>query len=157
MKWKETAWVWQWAFRKVPALWYVRPRVIDLTDERVVVEIPFSRRTRNHVGSIYFGVLCVGADCAGGLIAMRRIRDTGNRVSLLFKDFHADFLKRAEGPVHFTCADGVQIGELVQKALETGQRQNMPVRVVATVPRIGEDPVAQFLLTLSLKRRSRSS
>lgn len=153
MSWKETAWVRTWSLLKIPVLWFVRPSVLELTGERVVVKIPFRRRTKNHLGSIYFGVLCIGADTAGGLIAMKRIQETGNKVSLIFKDFSAEFLKRAEGPVHFVCTEGPAIADLVDQAMESGERVSMPVHVTATVPSIDDDPVAQFVLTLSLKRR----
>lgn len=153
MSWKATAWVRLWSFLRVPTLWYVRPSVLELTNEKAVVRIPFRRRTRNHLGSMYFGVLCMGADCAGGLIAMKRIRESGEDVSLIFKDFNAEFLKRAEGPVHFTCSQGEAIGELVGAALASGERQNMLVNIVATVPSNHDEPVARFVLTLSLKKR----
>lgn len=153
MSWKETLWVRTWSLLRIPVLWYVRPSVVELTSERVEVRIPFRRRTKNHLGSIYFGVLCIGADTAGGLIAMKRIQETGNQVSLIFKDFRAEFLKRAEGPVHFICTEGPGIASLVDEAMESGERVHMPVHVTATVPSIDDEPVAQFVLTLSLKRR----
>lgn len=155
MSWKETLWVRTWAFLKIPALWFVRPSVLELSDRRVEVRIPFRRRTKNHLGSIYFGVLCIGADTAGGLIAMRRIQQTGNEVSLIFKDFQAEFLKRAEGPVHFICDEGEAVSALVDEALRTGERVTMPVHVTAVVPSISDEPVARFVLGLSLKRRRR--
>ena len=85
---------------------------------------------------------------------MRQIRAGGGGVSLIFKDFRAEFLKRAEGDVLFTCEDGAGISELVRRARGSGERENMPVRVTATVPtEFGSEPVAKFELTLSLKRR----
>jgi acyl-coenzyme A thioesterase PaaI-like protein len=141
---------------KVPMLGYMAPTVTEVSDARCVIRVPLSRRTKNHLSCMYFGALSAGADCAGGLLAMRLIRRHGNRVSLLFKDFEASFLKRAEGDVLFTCEDGHAIGELVMRALESGERQNIPVRVIATVPaKLGDEPVATFTLTLSLKARAR--
>ncbi len=142
-------------FLKIPMLYFARPTVVDLTAERVEVKIRLGRRTRNHLRSMYFGVLAVGADCAGGLIAMECIDASGEKVSLIFKDFKADFLKRAEGDVHFTCAQGQEIAALVERTIASGEREEMPVRVTATVPSLlGEEPVAEFVLTLSLKKRS---
>ena len=54
----------------------------------------------------------------------------------------------------FTCEDGEAIGALVSRAIGSGEREELPVRIVATVPdKLGEEPVADFTLTLSLKRR----
>lgn len=150
----ETLKVRSFSLLRIPLLFFCSPSVVELTDQRCVISIPHRRRTSNHLGSMYFGALCIGADTAGGLIAMRRIQAAGNRVSLIFKDFRAEFLKRAEGETHFTCSDGDAIRECVDRALSSGERENIPVHVVATVPsKLGEEPVAQFTLTLSLKRR----
>lgn len=142
-------------FRKIPLIFYVRPSVIELRNEKVVIKIPFRRRTRNHLRSVYFGALAVGADIAGGLIAWNLIRSSRQRVALIFKSFQADFLKRAEGDVHFTCTQGKEIAALVNEAIETGERVEKPVEVIATVPdKFGEEPVAKFVLMLSLKKFS---
>lgn len=135
-------------------IWLTGASVVEAGDRRCVIRIPFRRRNRNHLRSVYFGVLCMGADIAGGFLAMRQIRADGGGVSLIFKDFHADFLKRAEGDVLFTCEDGEGIAELVKRARASGERENMTVHVTATVPtKLGDEPVARFELTLSLKRR----
>lgn len=151
---KETLLLRAFGWMKIPVLGFCSPSVVELDDERCVVKVPLNWRTRNHLGSMYFGVLAVGADCAGGLLAMRLIKAQGSRVSLVFKDFKAEFLKRPEGPVHFTSTEGKGVAELVQRALVSGERENMTVHVVATVPNLsGDEPVARFELTLSLKRR----
>lgn len=140
---------------KIPLLFYVRPAVVELSAEAVTVKIPLRRRTKNHLKSMYFGALAIGADLAGGFLAMQRIRESGEPVSLIFKSLHADFLKRAEGDVHFTCVQGREIAELVKAAVASGERVEMPVEITATVPALlGEEPVAKFTLVLSLKKKS---
>lgn len=139
---------------KIPLLSYAWPSVLEMTDERIVVKLPLNRRTKNHLNCMYFGALAIGADCAAGLIAMNRIDASGQKVSLIFQDLHADFLKRAEGDVHFTCEQGREISALVDQTVASGERESLPVRVTATVPsKLGGEPVAEFTLTLSLKRR----
>jgi hypothetical protein len=72
----------------------------------------------------------------------------------VFKDFDAKFLKRAEGTTHFTCKDGLAIREAFQKAKDTLERVEVPVKVIATVPSLsGDEPVAEFRLTLSMRLR----
>jgi hypothetical protein len=103
---------------------------------------------------MYFGALCAGADLAGALTAMRRIEACGRRVSLIFKDVHARFLRRAEGDVVFSCEDGAAVAALVERAIATGEREELPVTVLARVPDDpAAEPAAEFVLTLSLKRR----
>ena len=140
-------------FSKVPLLFFARPTVEKLSDEHIIIKIPLKRRTKNHLNSMYFGALAIGADCAAGLLAMRTIQNRDKKVSLIFKDMKADFLKRAEGDVYFHCTQGKEIKKLVAQAIETKERVQMPVRVRAFVPRISDEPVAVFDLTLSLKKK----
>ena len=73
------------------------------------------------------------------------------KIVLVFKDFNAKFLKRAESDVHFICNDGQAVSDLVQKAIETGERQNYTLHIIARTPKISDDNVAEFDLTLSIK------
>ncbi len=152
--WRETYFLRGFAWLKIPLLFYVLPSVVELNERRCVIKIPLRRRTKNHLNSMYFGALCIGADGAGGLMAMKLIDDSGRKISLIFKDFQAQFFARAEGDVFFTCEDGEKIQALVQRTLASSERQNETVVVVATTPKQrGDEPVARFELTLSLKRR----
>lgn len=139
---------------KIPLISYVKPSVVEIGEEKIVVKIPFRRRNRNHLNSMYFGVLCVGADCTGGLLAMKYIEEQPQRIALVFKDFQAEFLKRAEDDTFFVCEQGREISALVDLASRSEERQEMAVNVTAAVPtKFGDEPVAKFTMTLSLKRR----
>ncbi|BDU74276.1 DUF4442 domain-containing protein [Mesoterricola silvestris] len=144
-----------WA--RIPLLASVRPTVEELDADRCVVRVPLRRWTRNHLGSMYFGALAIGADCAGGLLAVERIRARKAGLTLIFKAFEARFLKRPEADVRFICEDGARIGELVERALASGERETGPVRVRADV-RTGTstETVAEFTLELSLKKTGRA-
>lgn len=149
---KNTAMIRLFGLTKIPLLWFISPTVQKMTDEVCEIKVPLTRKTKNHLNSMYFGVLCAAADCAGGLTAMKHIRKSGKNIALSFKDFNAEFLKRAEGDTIFTNTQGAEISEFVKKVAESGERMNMPVHVIATVPSLeGDEPVAKFTLTLSLK------
>ena len=152
----ETKTTWQmllFGLTRIPLIFYCRPKVVSISDTRLEVKIKLNRRTRNHLNSMYFGVLSVGADVTGGFLAMKFIRESQSEIALIFKDFHADFLKRAEGDVHFICEDGSAIQKLIEVAEETGERQNLPLHITASVPTISNEPVATFILTLSIKKK----
>lgn len=148
---QDTLFVRFFGFMKVPLIFYVSPRVIRLDDQECVIKIPLNRRTKNHLNSMYFGVLATGADLAGGLVAMKEITNAKKKVALSFKDFHAEFLKRAEGDVHFVCTQIPEIKKFVAEVIASGERMNFPVNIEAIVPSLGPEPVAKFVLTLSLK------
>ena len=139
---------------RIPLLFYVRPSVVVQTDRRVTIKIPLNRRTKNHLGSMYFAALAMGADCAVGLLAVQLIDRKQKNISFIFKDFNAEFYRRATGDVHFDCDQGLEIAELVKNAAASDQRCELPLTAIATVPAENDDPVARFRLTLSLKQAS---
>ena len=52
---------------KIPIIGFVRPRLEEINDETVKVKIKLNRKSKNHLNSMYFGALSVGADIAGGI------------------------------------------------------------------------------------------
>ena len=138
---------------KVPMIFYCRPRLVSISEKSIEIKIKLKRRTKNHLNSMYFGALSVGADGTGGFLAMQSIRASGFNIALIFKDFHADFIKRAEGDVHFICNEAKAIRELVDNTEKSLERENLLVTIFAKVPSISDDIVAKFQLTLSLKKR----
>ena len=149
MKLRMVTW-WQ-----IPVICYCRPQIIHLDDENCTLRIPLNWRTRNHVQSMYIGVFTVGADLTGGLLTLSSIRKRKRKVVLIFKDFHANFFKRAEQDVIFICRDGAAIDQAVQQAVDKGERINLPINITAMLSQDTEDdPVANFRLTLSMKDRT---
>ena len=61
---------------KIPLLWYCRPKIVSLNSDYIEIKIPLRRRTKNHLNSMYFGALSVGADITGGFFAMMCIQQS---------------------------------------------------------------------------------
>ncbi len=149
---KETALVRLLGLR-IPMILFVAPRVLSLDADGCDLEIPLTWRTRNRlIGAMYFGALCVGADLAGGLPAAKIMLSRYPKMKLVFGDMRAEFLKRADGDVVFRNRDGRRVADAVERAAASGERVTIPLDVVATVPRrYGDEPVARFAMSLSLK------
>ena len=139
-------------FIKIPLIWLCKPKIINLNSEYIEIKINLNRKTKNHLNTMYFGVLSVGADITGGFLAMLCIKESKKKVSLIFKDYKANFLRRAEGDVHFICKQGKEISELVNKTIQSDNRENMLLYIEAFVPSISNDIIAKFELTLSLRK-----
>jgi acyl-coenzyme A thioesterase PaaI-like protein len=135
---------------KIPMIGFVRPRIIEMNDQKVIIKIRFRRRTRNHLGSMYFGALAVGADLAG---AIHSVYFTGGKgMSMAFKSMQAEFLKRAEEDVFFESNDGTTIKEMIEESRHTGARLNRMVQV--TAKNIKGELVAHFKMEISVKMKS---
>ena len=139
-------------FFKIPLIYYCRPRVLELSLNRCKIIIPFKRRNKNHIGSMYFGAIAVGADLAGGLIALDLIKKSGRKIQFVFKSVIGNYLRRIESDALFVCENGREIREAIAQTSQTGERVYIPVKVEVTCPKISpEQLVATFDLELSMK------
>ncbi len=159
-KFKQKANLWKqtWAIRAfgllyVPLIFTVRPQIVHLTEAEAIIKIPLRRKTKNHVRSMYFGALAIGVDITAGFLAMQHILKKTSKVDLIFKDFKAEFLKKAMGDVFFKCAEGEKIKSSIDQCIQSQERVHQTVEVVATVPNLSDEIVARFSITLSLKAR----
>jgi len=133
---------------------FVGAKLVAYNENETVVKIPLNRRTRNHLGSMYFGALATGADVTGAWIAFDYLARTKAPVSIVFKDINANFLKRADGDVYFTCSNGPEVVQAFKATIADGQRKNIQLKVVGTVPaNYNEEPVAEFTMTLSMRAK----
>ncbi|WP_053404521.1 PaaI family thioesterase [Persicobacter sp. CCB-QB2] len=140
---------------EVPMIGFCEPEILKISAEEIAVKIPLNDRTKNHLQSMYIGTLTVGADIAGGLLAFSMIKQMDLPIDLVFKDFKADFLKRPEADVTFRCTEGAKIQKMVQSTMSDGERVTEPIAITAYCPdKFGEEAVATFILTLSLKKRT---
>jgi acyl-coenzyme A thioesterase PaaI-like protein len=144
--------LWLFGFFKIPLIGYVRPRLLQVDDKRMVVKIPLRRRTKNHLGSMYFGALSIGADLAGAFQAFYIADKRNSKISLAFKDFQANFIRRPESDVYFVSEAGQQIEDMVDETIRTKERVTKGIRIDAVI-NYPENPevVAEFTLGLSVK------
>lgn len=144
--------VWCFGRFKVPLIGHLKPQLIKLTDQDIVIKLKLNRRSKNHLNSMYFGALAVGADLAGGLHGFYHAERANVKLSLAFKSFQAQFLRRPESDVFFICTMGDIVREMIIESKKTGARINKPIDVIAYVnyPQQSEE-VARFILELSLK------
>jgi hypothetical protein len=155
---KLTAFFRFYAFLKIPLLWWVQPTILEAAPHRTELKIPLSRKTKNHLGTMYFGALAMGAEAAVAIKAIQAIRESQKPVDFIFKDFQAQFLKRAEGDVHFVCEQGDSVIALVDKCLLSEERETQSFQSYAIVPSVDPNAkIAEFTITLSVKKRRKKS
>lgn len=144
--------LWKFSKFKVPLIGYLNPRLLTLTDEEIVVKIKLNRRSKNHLNSMYFGALSVGADLAGGLHSFYFADKLNVNCSIVFKSFQADFIKRPEANVYFVCNVGHFIRDMIIQSKETKERITEDIPVTAYINYFDEkEEVAKFYLGLSVR------
>ena len=133
----------------IPMIGFVRPRLISIDEKEALLSIKLRRRTKNHLNSMYFGSLAVGADVAAGLHAFYFSDELGVKPSFAFKSMNAVFLKRPMGTVFFSSSEGEKVKHTVLKSIQTGERQNEMIHVEARTA--DSELVATFEMEISIK------
>jgi acyl-coenzyme A thioesterase PaaI-like protein len=135
---------------KIPMIGFVRPKLEFIDAKEVRVRIKLRMRTKNHLNSMYFGALAVGADVAGGIHTFYHAASYPDRkLSFAFKSMHADFLKRAETEVVFVCNEGDVIQNAIDESVKKSERINSEVTVFAKD--LSGENVAIFKMGVSVK------
>lgn len=140
-----------WLMRtfKIPMIAYVKPKIILINEDKSKVKIKLRRRTRNHLKSMYFGALSVGADITAGLHAFYFAEQSNAKISFAFKGVKAEFLKRATTDVYFTSNEGQLVKAAFQEAAEKKERVNKWINVEAK--NTDNEIVATFKMNISVK------
>lgn len=144
--------LWYFCYFKVPLIGHLRPKIILLNEHEAVIKLALNRRSKNHLNSMYFGALAVGADLAGGLHGFYLTRLAKLTVSLAFKSFEAQFLRRPEADVYFVSTMGDIVQDMITLSASSGDRINRKISVKAYINYpTNPELVADFQLELSLK------
>lgn len=144
--------LWYFGRFKVPLIGHLKPKLIQIDDESIIIHLRLNHRSKNHLHSMYFGALAVGADLAGGLHAFYLADKKKLKIALAFKSFQARFLKRPESDVFFICTAGNTVAAMLDETQKSNTRVNQSISVQGythypTQPEL----VAEFSLELSLK------
>jgi hypothetical protein len=147
---KKMQWnIWLFGLVKIPMIAYCRPKIITWNEETVVIRIRRSRRTNNHLKSMYFGALMVGADLAAGMHAFAFTVSAKKKISLAFKSCSAQFLKRPETDVFFEANAGDIVRNMIAESEIKKERVNAIIPV--TIKDTDGEEVAQVDMELSLR------
>ncbi len=126
-------------------------KVKHVDTERCEINVPFKFLNKNPFRSTYFAVLAMAAEMSTGMLAMLFTRDSKPSVSMLVTHLEADFVKKATGITTFTCKQGKEINDIIEKAIITGEPVNIATESIGTNAK-GEVE-ARFVIQWSFKMR----
>lgn len=143
--------MWWYFFQKLPTLIWWRVRIQEITPDHVLIRLPFSWRTQNPFRSTYFAAQSGAAELSSGLLAMIALAGR-EPVSMLVTNVSSSFSKKVDSVAFFECIDGNILQKAIQKAIETGQGQQVTVQSIARLAN-GQE-VSKTTITWSFKRKS---
>ncbi len=134
---------------KLPSAFISGVRLKSITNTTCVTSVKHRWINQNPFGSMYFAVQAMASELATGALVLKKIKESGNKVSMLVTYNTGSYFKKVKGRVYFTCVDGDLIAKKLQEAFTTKEGQKMTLTVNA-IDEIG-DKVAQFTYEWSVK------
>lgn len=136
---------------KLPSVRFWRIKMTEISPERCVISIPFNHRTQNPFKSIYFAALAGAAELSTGLLSLVSISGRG-KWSMLVIDFKAEYSKKADSVIHFTCDQGLEILDLIDNIEKTGKPQTL--QMISIGRNESNEEVAKMYITWSFLKKS---
>jgi hypothetical protein len=110
---------------KLPAAYLTGVRATYLDDTTCVVSVKHRWMNQNPFNSMFWAVQGMAAELTTGALVMKKIKESGKKISMLVANNNASFTKKATGRITFTCKEGEKIDEAITKAIDTGEGQTV--------------------------------
>lgn len=137
-------------FWKLPAAWFMGIRVQSCTGEKAVVRLPYGWRAQNPFRSTYFAAQCAAGELSTGLLALATLQDQPP-VSMLVINIEAEFYKKADSTLLFTCEDGKALESAIRQAIESDEARTFRAQSTGRLPDGSE--AAKVWITWSFKKK----
>jgi len=110
---------------KLPSAYFTGVRTKHINDTTCIVTVKHRWINQNPFKSMFWAVQGMAAELTTGALVMKKIRESGQRISMLVANNNATFTKKATGRITFTCEEGSKIDDAISKAIETGEGQTV--------------------------------
>jgi len=139
--------------QKLPSAWFMGIGVRHCDTSKATVSLPYGWRSKNPFRSTYFAAQCAAAELSTGILALAHLQDKPP-VSMLVTHIEAEFLKKADQALLFTCTEGSDLAKAIEMAIESGEPQ---VFRAASIGRLPDETVAvKVWISWSFKSRNGS-
>lgn len=141
-------------FNKI--LWFKLPiakiaglKLYHFDENKAQILVKYGWLNQNPFKSMFWAVQGMAAELSTGVLSISKIQKSGKKISMLVVGLEANFTKKAVGKIVFTCEQGNELDEILQKAIETGEGQTLKMRSIGLDEK--GDQVAEFFFNWSFK------
>lgn len=138
---------------KLPSAYLCGVKLKEIDNEKAVVTVRYKWINQNPFNSMYFAVQSMASELSTGAIVIKKISESGQKISMLVTNHSGTFTKKAVGLITFTCNDGNLIDEALKRTIETGEGQTIIMNSVGIDEK--GDQVSAYKYEWSLKLKSK--
>jgi hypothetical protein len=125
----------------------------DISDTKAVTTVKHGWKNQNPFNSMYFAVQAMAAELSTGALVMRKIAESGQKISMLVANNNSSFTKKATGRIFFTCEDGALLDNAIKQAIETGEGVTVWMKSIGRNTDGEQVSVMNFEWTLKVKSK----
>ena len=137
---------------KLPSAYFSGIRVSELSDKNAQATVTHRWINQNPFKSLYWATQAMAAELVTGIIMMKKIQESGKKISMLVVKQDGSFHKKATGKIVFSCDQGLEVDQALSAAIQTGEGQTLVLK--ATGFNQNNEMVSDFNFTWSIKLKS---
>ena len=126
-------------------------KLTSLDETSAVAEVPFRWWNKNPFKSIYFAVLSMAAELSTAAPTLLALKATDVDFALIIVDLKAEFVKKSQSKIVFTCLDYEKICQTITQLKLSGDTATVLTKTIGR--NVMDEEVATFYFTWSFKRR----
>ena len=110
---------------RLPSVWLCGIRVTSLEQSFCEAKVKHRWINQNPFNSMFWAVQGMAAELTTGMLLMQEIQISKRKVSMLVLNNKANFSKKAQGRITFSCNSADLITNAIKKLLETDKPQTL--------------------------------
>ena len=137
---------------KLPSAYISGVRVRSITDENATASVKHRWINQNPFKSLYWATQGMAAELVTGILMIKKIKESGSKISMLVVKQEGSFHKKATGNIVFSCDEGAVIDKVIDAAIKTKEGQSLVLKASGFDQ--DNEMVSSFEFTWSIKSKS---
>ena len=134
---------------KLPLAYLAGVRVLSIKNNRSEVKIRHKWINQNPFKSMFWAAQGMAAELSTGVLVMKAIENSGEKVSMLVTQQKAGFYKKATGKILFTCEASIGLENIINQSKK--DKEGKTLELIAIGKNENGVVVAEFSFEWSLK------
>ena len=114
-----------YTFFKLPSVWWCGVRVTQIQENHCEVKVKHRWINQNPFKSLFWAVQGMAAELTTGVLLMKEIQSSNQKISMLVINNKANFSKKARGKVLFECDEKQKLSKAMNQLVKTQQSQTI--------------------------------
>jgi hypothetical protein len=110
---------------QLPIAWIAGLKLFSYSEEACSISVKLGFLNKNPFKSMFWAVQGMAAELSTGLLCIDAIKKSNQNISMLVIEQKGQFFKKAKGKIIFSCTQGIEIKDSIQRAINTKESQTI--------------------------------